>query len=113
MVKSLFVTLLFLFGTQLVQSQTDLISQYKKTSVMIPMRDGKKLFTVVVSPVNPPAKVPILIERTPYGAEIPIADNTVFAAGQMGAVVPMAKEGYIFVFQDCRGKYKRIRWTGW
>ncbi|MBZ5858457.1 CocE/NonD family hydrolase [Flavihumibacter profundi] len=87
-------------------SQTDSIAFYKKTSAMIPMRDGKKLFTVILSPVNPKQKVPILIQRTPYGADIPIPDDTVFQTRLMGSVYPMAKEGYIFVFQDIRGKYK-------
>lgn len=87
-------------------TQTDNIVAYKKSSVMLPMRDGTRLFTVILSPVNPTAAVPILIERTPYGANIPIPDDTVFQTNLMGEVYPLAKEGYIFVFQDCRGKYK-------
>jgi len=87
-------------------TQTDSIAAYNKTSVMIPMRDGTKLYTVILSPVNPKTAVPILMERTPYGANIPIPDDTVFQTRLMGTVYPMAREGYIFVFQDCRGKYK-------
>lgn len=87
-------------------TQTDNIAAYKKSSVMIPMRDGTKLYTVILSPVNPKTAVPILMERTPYGSNIPIPDDTVFQTKLLGTVYPMAREGYIFVFQDCRGKYK-------
>ncbi|ULQ51066.1 CocE/NonD family hydrolase [Flavihumibacter fluvii] len=87
-------------------AQTDTVAMYKKTSVMIPMRDNTKLYTVIVSPVNPKSAVPILLERTPYGADIPLEDGTEFPIREMGALRDMAREGYIFVYQDCRGKYK-------
>ena len=74
---------------------------------MIPMRDGIRLYTVILSPVNAKNSVPIMITRTPYGASFPIPDDTVVT------IIPnnfnyysMAREGYIFVFQDIRGKYK-------
>ena len=79
---------------------------YKKTSAMIPMRDGVKLFTVMLIPVNVKAAVPILIERTPYGADIPIPDDTTITLSSRFSFYNMAKEGYVFVFQDIRGKYK-------
>ncbi|HET9823810.1 MAG TPA: CocE/NonD family hydrolase [Chitinophagaceae bacterium] len=88
-------------------AQTDSITSYKKTSAMIPMRDGIRLYTVILSPVNSKHPVPILITRTPYGASFPIPDDTVVN------ITPnnfnhydMAREGYIFVYQDIRGKYK-------
>jgi uncharacterized protein len=87
-------------------SQQDSIAAYRKTSAMIPMRDGVKLFTVILAPVHPLKPVPILIQRTPYGADIPIKDDTVFSVNLMGSMVRLAREGYIFVFQDIRGKYK-------
>jgi uncharacterized protein len=86
------------------QGQTDSIAWYKKTSAMIPMRDGVKLYTVILSPVDAKKKSPVLIQRTPYGASIPIPDDTTFQTELMGSI--MAKEGYIFVYQDIRGKYK-------
>ena len=85
-------------------AQTDTVAFYKKTSVMMPMRDGIKLFTVILSPVNPKGPSPILIERTPYGADIPIPDDTSFHAELLRDI--LAREGYIFVYQDIRGKYK-------
>src|SRR6185369_6091740 len=89
-----------------VLAQTD-TTLYKKTSAMIPMRDGIKLYTVVFTPVNAPKPVPIMITRTPYGASFPIADETVVRITRSNFnYYSMAKEGYIFVFQDIRGKYK-------
>jgi uncharacterized protein len=105
MKKILFITLLcssFIWGF----SQTDTVSSYKKTSVMIPMRDGIKLYTVILSPVYAKTNIPILITRTPYGASIPIPDDTVVTLTKNFTYFDLAREGYIFVFQDIRGKYK-------
>ena len=89
-----------------VYANTDTISSYIKKSYMIPMRDGTRLFTVVVTPVQNNKPCPILMQRTPYGADIPIPEDTQIPVGSMGNFEPMAKEGYIFVFQDIRGKFK-------
>lgn len=81
--------------------------QYMKTSYMIPMRDGVKLYTVVLAPVVENSPYPFLIERTPYGAadNLPEKDQ-VFALSGRFQFLNMASDGYIFVFQDIRGKYK-------
>ncbi len=75
---------------------------YKKSEAMIPMRDGIKLFTTIFTPENLNQPVPVLITRTPYSAtrtqDFNILDFTYTAN--------MAKEGYIIVFQDIRGKFK-------
>ena len=63
------------------------------------MRDGVKLYTVIFTPSVSDA-VPILIERTPYGSAGAL--NPLNAA----YVKDMAQEGYIFVTQDIRGRYK-------
>lgn len=73
---------------------------------MIPMRDGVKLFTMILSPVNAPHAVPILIQRTPYGANMPIPDDTIISISELGAWYTLARDGYIFIVQDIRGKYK-------
>ena len=65
---------------------------------MIPMRDGIKLYTVIFEPVDAPETVPFLINRTPYSAAKP--DNFRPFPQDLGP------DGYIFVYQDCRGKYK-------
>lgn len=70
----------------------------KRTEAMIPMRDGVKLYTVIFAPENQTEQLPILPERTPYG----IKD---WSSGQLNGARPeLVKEGYIFVFQDIRGK---------
>ena len=95
-----------------VVAQSDSAVRYKKTVAMIPMRDGVKLFTVMLTPVGGvdaapgSGSSPILMERTPYGADIPIPDDSVFTLPEGVSFYNMAKEGYIFVLQDVRGKYK-------
>jgi hypothetical protein len=89
-------------------AQTDSISFYKKTSAMIPMRDGIKLHTVILSPVGATHDVPVLLQRTPYGASgSDTPDDTLISMRQLGTSYGMMlKEGYFLVFQDIRGKYK-------
>lgn len=86
--------------------QTEAVTAYVKKSFMIPMRDGVKLFTVMLAPKNNSGAWPILMQRTPYGADFPMKDDDTVSAERLGAYAPMAKEGYIFVWQDIRGKYK-------
>lgn len=74
---------------------------------MIPMRDGVKLYTVIFSPVNPKHDYPILIQRTPYGADPGIPNDSAFSVFIMGSnYSSMLSEGYFLVMQDIRGKYK-------
>jgi uncharacterized protein len=80
---------------------------YVKREVMIPMRDGVKLFTSIVVPKGA-SNAPILLTRTPYNAAKRTARND---SPSMLAVLPQGDEvfvadGYIRVFQDVRGKYK-------
>ena len=88
-------------------AQTDTIGFYKKSEVMIPMRDGIKLHTVIFSPQGAKAPVPVLLERTPYGADPGFANDSAFSFSLFGNYYGMMmKEGYFLVFQDIRGKYK-------
>jgi putative CocE/NonD family hydrolase len=100
--KKIFACLFLLVLQQSIVAQTDNITSYKKSVVMIPMRDGTKLNTVIFSPVNASVKVPVLIQRTPYGADVSDSYNIL----NVPYFSNMAKEGYIFVLQDIRGKYK-------
>ncbi|PIB93317.1 CocE/NonD family hydrolase [Caulobacter sp. FWC2] len=80
---------------------------YEKRVVMIPMRDGTKLYTVVVIPKGG-KNLPILLTRTPYNAAKRAARNDsskMVAALAQGDEVFVADGGYIRVFQDIRGKY--------
>ncbi len=71
------------------------------------MRDGVKLFTVIIVPKGA-TNAPILLTRTPYNASRRVARNN---SPHMLAALPAGDEvfveaGYIRVFQDVRGKYK-------
>jgi putative CocE/NonD family hydrolase len=101
MIKITFFFLSICFSVAAI-AQADNITSYKKIEMMIPMRDGVKLFTTVLVPVNATKPVPVLIQRTPYGATVP--DN--FNPLDFTYIANMAKEGYIFVIQDIRGKYR-------
>lgn len=79
---------------------------YIKREVMIPMRDGVKLHTVIVIPKG--AKdAPIVLTRTPYDAS---GRANRMDSDSMLSTLPLADEifvkaGYIRVYQDIRGKY--------
>ena len=100
--------LLFLTGygfISLAQSGDSL--KYAAARYMIPMRDGISLNTIVLAPVNGPAALPFLIERTPYGADDGFpSDSIPFLFSRKFAFYDLATDGYIFIFQDIRGKYK-------
>jgi putative CocE/NonD family hydrolase len=79
---------------------------YIKRVQMIPMRDGVKLYTVIVTPKGA-AHAPILLTRTPYNAKERAARSE---SPYMLDILPLSdavfvKAGYIRVFQDVRGKY--------
>jgi putative CocE/NonD family hydrolase len=79
---------------------------YVKRDVMIPMRDGVKLHTVIVVPKGA-RQAPILLTRTPYNASGRASRNP---SPHVVAALPLFDElfvtdGYIRVYQDVRGKY--------
>jgi putative CocE/NonD family hydrolase len=79
---------------------------YEKRVVMIPMRDGVKLYTVMIVPKG--AKdAPILLTRTPYNAKRAAQRALSPHAAATGQQVdePFLADGYIRVYQDVRGKY--------
>src|SRR5215472_4394379 len=70
------------------------------SEVMIPMRDGVRLQTVILTPVDQREPLPILFRRTPYG----VPDK---APEKMPAnLAELAADGYIFVIQNLRGRFK-------
>jgi uncharacterized protein len=74
---------------------------FNKREVMIPMRDGAKLFTAIYTPKNTKEKYPILLNRTPYSCA-PYGEKNY---KQAFANMFLARAGYIFVYQDVRGRY--------
>jgi uncharacterized protein len=90
--------------TKLVKSTSNY--DYEKRVVMIPMRDGVKLYTVMIIPKGA-HNAPIVLTRTPYDAAkraqstgTPYRDVALAHSDEW-----MTDEGYIRVFQDIRGKY--------
>jgi putative CocE/NonD family hydrolase len=82
---------------------------YLRREVMIPMRDGVKLHTVVLIP-NGAKNAPILLTRTPYNAtELTTRTNSSHLGpslyGYDNATDVIVEGGYIRVVQDIRGKY--------
>src|SRR5215211_5758462 len=74
---------------------------YTKREVAIPMRDGVKLFTAIYEPKDASQKYPILLNRTPYSVAPYGADKY---RTSLGPDDLFAREGYIFVYQDVRGR---------
>lgn len=97
----LFAGFTFFAATAQSPDNTFVRDHYTKTEIMIPMRDGIKLFTSVYTPKDTTKKYPILLKRTPYSCSPYGADQYVGGFQNMH----LAKEGYIFVFQDVRGRY--------
>jgi uncharacterized protein len=79
----------------------DYTEMFDKTEVMIPVRDGVKLHTEIYTPKNPSEALPILFERTPYGISAPDKGHS----RMLSRYDEMMADGYIFVFQDIRGRY--------
>src|SRR5258708_30610172 len=105
MKKSFFFILLISSFFSSLYAQTDTISSYTRKTYMISMRDGIKLFTVVLAPTQNIKPCPFLIQRTPYGSDFPLPEDSTVPVRKMGSFQPMAQEGYIFVFQSMRGNF--------
>ncbi len=76
-------------------------ANFTKREVMIPMRDGIQLFTAIYTPKDGTRKYPVLLNRTPYSCA-PYGEKAYKTTFQN---MVLARSGYIFVFQDVRGKY--------
>jgi len=75
-------------------------SPFQYQEIMVPMRDGVRLQTVILTPIRHKEPLPILLQRTPYGVP-----------GKAPETVPdslreLSEGGYIFVFQNLRGRFK-------
>jgi len=80
-------------------AKEDLAARFEVSDVMVPMRDGKRLNTKIYIPRDQRAPLPIIFSRTPYGVDD--------SAGNFDSYLrALVDEGYIFVFQDIRGKFK-------
>ena len=80
-----------------------IVNNYTKKEVMIPMRDGIKLFTTIYSPKDKSEKHPILLVRTPYSCA-PYGEN-IFSGFWNSPRKAFFKENYIYIIQDVRGRW--------
>jgi predicted acyl esterase len=83
----------------LAQSGTDTLV-YSRQEILITMRDGIKLNTLIYAPDNAKEPMPFLFLRTPYGV------SGFSSPDKIEFFKVLAIEGYIFVFQDLRGRFR-------
>ena len=77
-------------------------NNYTKIERQITMRDGIKLFTSIYTPKDKSKKYPFLISRTPYTVSPYGEDKYKLSLGTFPALM---REGFIFVYQDVRGRW--------
>jgi putative CocE/NonD family hydrolase len=80
----------------------NIMEHYTKYEYRIPMRDGVHLFTSIYVPKDSSKTFPFLIDRTPYSVG-PYGEDRYRRT--LGPAPEFDKSGYIFVFQDVRGRY--------
>lgn len=90
---------LFIAGSALAQQPTAK-PMFTWQEVMIPVRDDVHLQTVILTPVDQHGPLPIMFTRTPYGVPAKVPDVLPYYMQQL------ANDGYIFVFQNLRGRFK-------
>jgi len=73
---------------------------YTREDAMIPMRDGVKLHAILMRPSDTEEPLPFLLDRSPYSIEWDSTEQLVAAYNGL------ARSGYIFVFENIRGRYK-------
>jgi len=73
---------------------------FKIEEVMIPVRDGVRLQTAILTPANQRGPLPILFQRTPYGVPEKAPEH------MPAAWKELSEDGYIFVIQNLRGRFK-------
>jgi uncharacterized protein len=94
--------LAFAAGAQEEQSsKQDLPKLFARKEAMVPMRDGVKLHTEIYTPREAREPLPMLMIRTPYGVSGGPHAYSRFLNGDGH----LYADGYIFVYQDIRGRY--------
>ncbi|CAH0994149.1 Cocaine esterase [Emticicia aquatica] len=101
-----FVSLVLIFCSFVGFSQTNdadyARKNYIKKEIYVSMRDGVKLFTSIYLPKDSTKKYPILMQRTPYSVA-PYGDGKY--RNSLGPSAELMRDGYIFVYQDVRGRW--------
>ena len=98
------VILLFSTSVALAQMPDSVYvrQHFEKMEVQIPMRDGTKLFTSIYSPKDKTKTYPILMQRTCYSVDPYGVDKF---KKSLGPSKYLMYDGYIFVYQDVRGRW--------
>ena len=96
------LTLLAIAPATPAQTEAEVKAKYTKIEQRITTRDGVKLFTSIYVPKDTSRKYPIMLIRTPYSVAPygPEAYRT-----SLGPSLLFQNEGYIFVYQDVRGRW--------
>jgi len=84
--------------SQIATSKPDI---FNRQEVMLPMRDGVRLQTVIFTPKQTSGPLPMLMTRTPYG--VPDNERAIVDPGNYDELIA---DGYVFVFQNLRGRFK-------
>ena len=84
------------------QEEFNVREHYTKYEYRIPMRDGVHLFTSVYVPKDTSVAYPFLVDRTPYSVA-PYGEDQYRSS--LGPSEAFERAGYIFVYQDVRGRY--------
>ncbi|MCA1323219.1 CocE/NonD family hydrolase [Herbaspirillum sp. alder98] len=80
-------------------------------NLMVPLRDGVALATDVYFPLDPALEdaLPVVFERTPYGKHLPsrseLSADDPHVKSRAEVALHFVQQGYIVIFQDCRGCY--------
>ncbi len=89
-------------ATAAAQGLEHVKANYTKYEYRIPMRDGKRLFTAVYVPKDSSKTYPMMLTRTPYSVRPYGVDQY---RENLGPSALFGKAGYIFVYQDVRGRW--------
>ncbi|MCG6956157.1 MAG: CocE/NonD family hydrolase [Gemmatimonadetes bacterium] len=80
-------------------AQQNVADRFDVSDVMIPMRDGVRLHAKIFVPKEHAGALPFIMKRTPYGVDGSAGNLQVY-------MKDLADDGYIFVFEDIRGRFK-------
>ena len=103
--KPLFLIVFLLINTPFfgqIEADFDVAANYVKKEVDIVMRDGIKLHTTIYAPKDTSEEYPIMMTRTPYSSR-PYGEDQF--RSKLGPNEYLMKQGYIFVYQDVRGRW--------
>jgi predicted acyl esterase len=105
--KKISLALLICSFFNVLYAQTDTIASYTKKSYMIPVRGWDKALYCSVCTCTAAQALPISsFSEHPTAVIFQFLMISAFSVNRMGGLKAMAREGYIFVFQDLRGKFK-------